>query len=125
MKFLNNDGVRTILNKIKDKFATKQELQELAKKSSGKLVPSNDGGIVDLSDYVKKEELQEQLKNVKVGNVRLVDKYPDNPEENVLYFIPPEIISRGFGYGDNHKIKAYISHIPSKDKHERYLQYFF
>mgnify|MGYP001658416918 FL=1 len=35
MKFLDSEGLRMVLSKIKDKFATKEELQELAKKSSG------------------------------------------------------------------------------------------
>lgn len=35
MKFLNNDGLRTVLSKIKDKFATKEQLQELEKKVGG------------------------------------------------------------------------------------------
>lgn len=35
MKFLNNDGLRTVLSKIKEKFTTKEELQELAKESDG------------------------------------------------------------------------------------------
>lgn len=35
MKYLNSDGLRTVLSKIKDKFATKQELQDVEKKVGG------------------------------------------------------------------------------------------
>lgn len=35
MKYLNSDGLRTVLSKIKGKFATKQELQEVEKKVGG------------------------------------------------------------------------------------------
>ncbi len=35
MKFLNSEGLRMVLSKIKDKFATKQELQEVEKKVGG------------------------------------------------------------------------------------------
>lgn len=35
MKYLNSDGLRIVLSKIKDKFATKQELQDVEKKVGG------------------------------------------------------------------------------------------
>lgn len=35
MKFLNSEGLRMVLSKIKDKFATKEELKEIEKKSTG------------------------------------------------------------------------------------------
>lgn len=78
MKFLNSDGLRTVLSKIKEKFATKEELQELAKKSDG-------GGYEEIVVRVQKE-YEFYFKLIKIG--RRVDVFQMIEASNAVDVLP-------------------------------------
>lgn len=78
MKFLNSDGLRTVLSKIKDKFATKEQLQELEKKSSG--------GYEEV--VVKLRNNKECFKFIKIG--RRVDVFQVFESKGTIDTLPPK-----------------------------------
>lgn len=83
MKFLNSEGLRMVLSKIKDKFATKEELQELAKKSSG-------GGYEEVVVQVMNTGNRFYFKLIKIG--RRVDVFQILNNKDVLDELPPKFL---------------------------------
>lgn len=78
MKFLNSDGLRTVLSKIKDKFATKEQLQELEKKSGG--------GYEEVVVKVLNNNKRYYFKLIKIG--RRVDVYQIHDTSNAVDVLP-------------------------------------
>lgn len=81
MKYLNSDGLRTVLSKIKDKFATKQELQDVEKKVGG-----GDEEVIVRVDLQNNSQDQRYFKLVKTG--RRVDVFQVEPPGSYAYSLP-------------------------------------
>lgn len=80
MKYLNSDGLRTVLSKIKNKFATKQELQDVEKKVGG--------GYEEVNIKVTLNAYTRYFKLVKIG--RRVDVFQVHSAYPVSTSLPPK-----------------------------------